>query len=501
MYYNKPMTSFFRRFPMNPALIFCVLYFLLLLLWLGKNRLLGLDESWYADMAKGAVKDGHWFPLYFQGHPFWDKPPLIPWLQSFCLWLFGLKEWALRLPSALAGSGVLFFTWRLCALWGGSEKAGFLAALALGLQPHFILSSRIATLDMPLVFCLSGFAWAWTKALNPRQKQTAPRHLLLAGLFTALGVLIKSWMGLLFLLPALLALLLNPRLPFDRRLLATRLIMPVALALAGWLTLYGVTFGADYFKWEWGFNLGGRVGAHEHPSDIVYYLKFYGVLAQEGMPFLWPLLPLGLSIWIRETWRRRDAALSVGPLFLAAYSLFLIFFMNILINYFLPLMVVAVWGVAFIPKYLAEPGGRLVTGLTLLLALLNGFSGYHYMGEVLALSALLALAPWLPLSGLELSRRWVGALALVFTACVAFKAQDYLRHPPDPNHAWVAAVLKYPAKNPGEPLLFVGEEPDARALEFYSDYAVTCLDQLPSQRPAQALLFKAGPEAVFLPPR
>jgi hypothetical protein len=77
--------------------------------------------------------------------------------------------------------------------------------------------------------------------------------------------------------------------------------------------------------------------------------------------------------------------------------------------------------------------------------------------------------------------------------------QDYLRHPPDPNHAWVAAVRIHPAKYRGEPLLFVGEEPDARALEFYSDYKVQAVSRFPVRRPAQALLFSHGNQAVFYP--
>ena len=479
-------------------LLFSGFYFILLLIWLGKNRLLGLDESWYADMAKGAVKGGHWFPLYFQGHPFWDKPPLIPWLQSLSLWLFGLKEWALRLPSAIAGAGALFFTWRLGALWGGSERAGFLAALALALQPHFILSARIATLDMPLVFCLSGFAWAWTNAFEADKKQKE-KYLLLAGVFTVLAVWVKSWMGLMLLFPALAALKSAPVLPFKPRAPLLYFLFPVALGLAAWLTLYGLTFGADYFRWEWGFNLGQRVHVSDFFQGCRDRAEFYAVLAQGGLPFLWPIFPLGMALWVREAWRRRDPALGMGPLFLAAYSLFLIFFMNTLINYFLPWMAVAAWSLVFIAKNGGEPGVKLGLGAALLAAFLNGWSGGFYGNEALALGFLAAPLPFIPRKQ-PLGRGWIAALLVLWFLSAAYQAQDYLRHPPDPNHAWVAAVLKYPAQTPGQPLLFVGEETDARALEFYSDYAVTCLTQLPPQRPAQALLFKAGPEAVFLPP-
>jgi hypothetical protein len=80
-----------------------------------------------------------------------------------------------------------------------------------------------------------------------------------------------------------------------------------------------------------------------------------------------------------------------------------------------------------------------------------------------------------------------------------FKTQYYWRHPPDPNRVWVLAVQAHPALYPGEPLYFVGEEPDARALEFYSDYKVYPLSQIPFQQPDGALLFEYENKAVYLP--
>jgi hypothetical protein len=59
--------------------------------------------------------------------------------------------------------------------------------------------------------------------------------------------------------------------------------------------------------------------------------------------------------------------------------------------------------------------------------------------------------------------------------------------------------LAHPAQVKGEPLLFVGEETDARVLEFYSDYQVKSMDQLPPNRPAQAILFSEDRQAIFLP--
>jgi 4-amino-4-deoxy-L-arabinose transferase-like glycosyltransferase len=491
----------------DSATLIAVVYFFLLLIWLGKNRLLGLDESWYGDMALAEVKDGHWFPLYFQNHPFWDKPPLIPWLQGLSLLIGGPHETALRIWSALAASLSVYWVFRLGATFGKSEKAGLVCALSLMLQPHFILSARIATLDMPLICCLLGFWWQWVLVFDPTLKPRAPRHLFASGLWLGLAVWVKSWFGLVLLPAALASLLIKRPWPFGAKQLWIRFFLPIGGALAAWLALDALTFGKAYFAWEWGFNFTGRLrDGGLHPiKDLLYSFQFYGLLGQQGLPSLWPLFPLGFALWGRDLWTRirnpkNSLADSVGPFFFIYYSAFILFFMTTLINYFLPLVPVAALSLAFLVKAQSESKVRLATGLALLLGLLSGLSGTQYWIEILALSFLVGLIPFLPeTKSLCLKASWVYALTAAWALGAGWKAQDYLRHPPDPNRVWVAAVLAHPARMKGEPLLFLGEETDARALEFYSDYQVEPIDQLPPKRPEQAVLFSVDRQAVFLP--
>jgi 4-amino-4-deoxy-L-arabinose transferase-like glycosyltransferase len=79
---SAPLKKPFSLFAFFPGTILAVVYFLALLPWLGKNRLLGLDESMYADIVLSEARDNHWWPMMFHGEPFWDKPPLIFWLQG-----------------------------------------------------------------------------------------------------------------------------------------------------------------------------------------------------------------------------------------------------------------------------------------------------------------------------------------------------------------------------------------------------------------------------------
>src|SRR5271163_2310790 len=96
-----------------PGTILAIFYFIFLLPWLGKNRLLGLDESMYADIVLSEVKENHWWPLFFHGQPFWDKPPLLFWLQGLTVKMLGANEFSLRVWSALAGALCVYFVTRL----------------------------------------------------------------------------------------------------------------------------------------------------------------------------------------------------------------------------------------------------------------------------------------------------------------------------------------------------------------------------------------------------
>jgi hypothetical protein len=221
------------------------------------------------------------------------------------------------------------------------------------------------------------------------------------------------------------------------------------------------------------------------------------------MAFLWPFLPLCLFLWVREGWRQSsqnqfDAASIIGSSFFFYYLLFIVVFISTFINYILPLFPVAALSAAFLFRFADDHRVVLAGGLAALLGLLNGFTGDEYLQWILIGSVIICLLLALP-SNWGLRKEWMAALLMVWILGCGFKTQDYWRNPPDPNRVWVLAVLTHPALYPGEPLYFVGEETDARVLEFYSDYKIYPLPQLPTQQPDGALLFASDKRVVFLP--
>jgi len=502
-----PRTKSWPKF--DPLFWSCAVYLFLLLLWLGKNRLLGLDESMYAGVILAEARDHHWLPMTFEGHPFWEKAPLLLWLQGLAVWLGGANEFSLRLMSALSGVLCFYFVARLGAYFAGNPWIGLACAWLVGFEEHFILYARLATMDMGLVACLMGSWWGMAQAFDPLLKEKAPQKLLMAGLFSAAAIGCKSWFGLV-LLPAIgVALWFCRPWPFSTRQFLARFVAPILASLAFWLLLYSLAYGKDFWSWEWDKNVLTRLKIGEFSyglqGDGGFHWMFYAVIAQSGLAFLWPLAPLGFFLWIKEVWqnsraRRFSLAPIVGVLFFFYYLFFILSFMAILINYLFPLVPVAALAPVFIFRHSERPKVALAGALACLLGVMSGWGGDSYLSVLLGFSFGLILLALLPVPWHWAAARKVFELSLVVLLLAAgLKAQDYLRHPPDPNHAWVAAVLAHPARYSGEPLLFVGEHTNARALEFYSGYRVTALYQLPSERPKEAILFPHQNEAVFYP--
>src|SRR5260370_32679142 len=86
-----------------------------------------------------------------EGQPDLDKPPLLYWFVMASYKVFGVPDWAARLPPALAVHGCV-----LLAYFFGrrsfSERAAFWGALALCLAPGFTSIGRLLLLDGSLAF-------------------------------------------------------------------------------------------------------------------------------------------------------------------------------------------------------------------------------------------------------------------------------------------------------------------------------------------------------------
>lgn len=141
-------------FRSRDLLILAVLFGFLFCYGLGSAPLIDPDEGRYAEIPREMLERGDLITPMLNYVKYFEKPPLIYWLNAGSLQLFGQNEFAARLPSALSGLLTVLLTYLAgCRLLG--RQAGLAAAFMLGSTAGFLFQSRIILTDMLLTLCLS----------------------------------------------------------------------------------------------------------------------------------------------------------------------------------------------------------------------------------------------------------------------------------------------------------------------------------------------------------
>jgi 4-amino-4-deoxy-L-arabinose transferase-like glycosyltransferase len=166
--------------------------------WLGRLRLFDWDEINFAEAAREMVVTGDYRRVQIGFQPFAEKPPLFMWVQALSMRVFGIGEFAARLPNAIVGIitlvGIYLLGRRLV-----DRRFGLWWAFAFGgsLLPNMYFRSGI----IDPFFNLLIFAGIVALFEFEHQRQThglSPSVLLLvAGISIGLAVLTKGPVGLL----------------------------------------------------------------------------------------------------------------------------------------------------------------------------------------------------------------------------------------------------------------------------------------------------------------
>ena len=88
-------------------------------------------ESNYALTAKEMVMSGDWLSPRIYGHYWFDKPIMIYWLIALSFKVFGITEFAARLPVAVFSAGSVAFVYWFGQKLFDNAKVALLSALVL----------------------------------------------------------------------------------------------------------------------------------------------------------------------------------------------------------------------------------------------------------------------------------------------------------------------------------------------------------------------------------
>ena len=166
-----------------------------------------------AQIAKNMLDSGDWVTAHLDGVRYLEKAPLKYWMMAVSYMVFGVHDWAARLPIAL-GAVVLCWLTRRMGRWAFGDRAGFFAGVAMATCIGMWLFTRVLIPDVLLTLAIAFALWAFLRALDDDEKRPRAWSAAMAASI-GVAVMLKGLIGVLFPMGAAIVCL-----AIRRRLLA-----------------------------------------------------------------------------------------------------------------------------------------------------------------------------------------------------------------------------------------------------------------------------------------
>ena len=128
---------------------------------LGTRGLNEPDEGRYAEIGREMLETGNWLVPNIWYVPHLDKPPMTYWLVGLSIGAFGLNEWAIRLPIALAGLSGVWAVYLLGLSMGGRRVAQWSVLILSSSLLYFVIARMVMTDMILLQFMCWGIYFFW----------------------------------------------------------------------------------------------------------------------------------------------------------------------------------------------------------------------------------------------------------------------------------------------------------------------------------------------------
>ncbi len=219
-----------------------------------------------AQIARNMLDAGDWVTPRLDGIPYLEKPPLIYWAMAVSYKVFGVHDWAARIPVALSAIALAWLT-AAFGIWAFGRRAGFYAGLCISTCVGLFLFTRILIPDVMLTAAIVLSMWAFLRSLDENEGHPRLWALVLAATLGT-SLLFKSLIGVVFPLGAGIVYLAVARQLFSRRTWKrlhpfTGLLIAVLIA-APWHILAALR-NPPYFDFTW----------HSVPGQYHGFLWFF----------------------------------------------------------------------------------------------------------------------------------------------------------------------------------------------------------------------------------
>ena len=182
-----------RRAEVTVVLVAAAIY---LISVLAPPHLMDDVDAVQATIAKNMLSSGDWVTARLDGVKYLEKSPLVYWMMATSFAIFGVTDWAARLPIVLSILALCWVTVRM-GRWAFGELVGLYAGLAMATSIGLFLFTRILIPDVILTLTIALALWGFLRALD--DEEIHPRRWAwLMGASIGTGLLLKGLIAALF---------------------------------------------------------------------------------------------------------------------------------------------------------------------------------------------------------------------------------------------------------------------------------------------------------------
>lgn len=153
--------------------------------------IMDIDAAQYAAIAKEMFLNHSYLEVYLRGHDYLDKPPLLFWLSVLSFNIFGVHDWAFRLPSLLVTMLGVYSSYRFTKIYYPESTARLAALIIASCQAFFLMNHDVRTDSL-----LTGFVSFTFWQMAAFDKSNKLKHILLVGVGIGFAMLSKGPIGL-----------------------------------------------------------------------------------------------------------------------------------------------------------------------------------------------------------------------------------------------------------------------------------------------------------------
>lgn len=130
--------------------------------------LMDIDATQYASISREMLERNSFLQIFDLGKDYLDKPPMLFWLSALSMKLFGIYDWAYRIPSLFFLVVALYSTYRFTQLYYNTQTARLATIILASSQAFFLIAHDVRT-DTMLVGWVMLTIWLLAKWTEGKQ--------------------------------------------------------------------------------------------------------------------------------------------------------------------------------------------------------------------------------------------------------------------------------------------------------------------------------------------